>query len=400
MSEWVETTLGDHLTRVRRKVLLQDGVEYPAVSVTKDGQGLGPKESFVGGVTNYDSLYLVHEDDVVLRTITAFESPVGVAQASHAATYVSGVFLTYEVGPSMLPGYLRLFFQSPRLWDEMRLRATGTVMRRKTISDANFRAIPVPTPSPAEQRRIVDVMAAVDAQIDALGAELKAFRETQEPLISKLLSQGGESWPVMKLGEIGTFTRGRRFTKADYVESGLSAIHYGQIHTDLGLITTEALTYLPLDCRDRMRLAKTGDVVIAATSENVGDLGNATVWLGSDEVAVHDDANIFKHDLDPVFAGCLFFSPEFQQQKVQYAAGTKVTRISSGNLGRIEVPIPVNRSDQERIGNAVQAFSRAADAIDAELTHLRGFRSVLLASLLKNDFEIPESYDSLLEGVS
>ena len=62
------------------------GVSYPAVSVLKEGRGLGLKEPFVGGKTNYKSLFRVETGDIVVRTITAFESPVAVALAGHNGT--------------------------------------------------------------------------------------------------------------------------------------------------------------------------------------------------------------------------------------------------------------------------------------------------------------------------
>jgi restriction endonuclease S subunit len=123
------------------------------------------------------------------------------------------------------------------------------------------------------------------------------------------------------------------------------------------------------------------------------------VWLGDDDVAVHDDAYIFKHDLDPVFASCLFVSPEFQAQKVQYAAGTKVTRISGDNLGRIHLPIPP-KDVQVAVGSAVKALDNQLRGLEHELTTVRSFRSALLTSLLNQEIEIPESYDRLLAEVS
>ncbi|MEV0424135.1 hypothetical protein [Streptosporangium canum] len=133
MSDREQITLGDLPARVRRKVALKDGVPYPAASVQMHGRGLGEKEPFVGGVSKYTTLNTVRENDVVLRTITAFEAPAGVARAEHDGTHVSGVFITFEVDQRALPEFLGLYFQTPVFWDEMQNRASGTVLRRKTI---------------------------------------------------------------------------------------------------------------------------------------------------------------------------------------------------------------------------------------------------------------------------
>ena len=399
MSRWLLGSLDDVLTEVNDRNAT--GAVELVLSVT-EGRGIVPQtEVFKKRIATNDTVKykVVAPLDIAWNPYLLWTGAVGQWLGSEPGV-TSPVYPIFRARENQEARFWGLVLESGLLTPYFDSTAIGSIQRRRRTTLPVFKAASVHIPSPVEQRRIVDVMAAVDTQIAALGAELEAFQAALGPLISGLLSQGGASWPVKRLDEIGTFTRGRRFTKADYVESGLSAIHYGQIHTDLGLITTEALTYLSENLRDRMRRASPGDVVIAATSENVEDLGNATVWLGNDDAAVHDDANIFKHDLDPVFAGCLFFSPEFQQQKVQYAAGTKVTRISSGNLGKIEVPVPTNRADQERIGNAVRAFSHAIEVVEADLMHLRSFRSALLAALLNQEIEIPESYDRPLEEVS
>ncbi|MBK7774994.1 MAG: hypothetical protein IPI43_12815 [Sandaracinaceae bacterium] len=46
--------------------------------------------------------------------------------------------------------------------------------------------------------------------------------------------------PFRALGEIGEFTRGRRFTKEDVVDDGLPSIHYGEIYTRYGTWTLSA----------------------------------------------------------------------------------------------------------------------------------------------------------------
>ncbi|WP_406730697.1 restriction endonuclease subunit S [Streptomyces sp. NBC_01794] len=178
-------------------------------------------------------------------------------------------------------------------------------------------------------------------------------------------------WTQKALSEVGELTRGRRFTKNDYVESGLGCIHYAQIHTDFGAITREPLTFLAEDSRARMRLAHPGDLVIAATSENVDDVGKAVAWLGDDDVAVHDDCYIFHHGFDPAYVSYFFSSSLFHSQKIKYVSETKVVRISGANLGMIEIPVPPQQV-QERIVEVVGAVDDQITALDDEAGALEG----------------------------
>ncbi|APU15235.1 restriction endonuclease subunit S [Actinoalloteichus fjordicus] len=177
-------------------------------------------------------------------------------------------------------------------------------------------------------------------------------------------------WPSKALSKIGELIRGRRFTKNDYVESGLGCIHYAQIHTDFAAIAKNSLTFLAENSRARMRLARPGDLVIAATSENVDDVGKAVAWLGDDDVAVHDDCYIFRHRLDPVYVSYFFTSSPFNSQKIKYVSETKVARISGVNLGLIEIPVPP-RQVQERIVEVIGAVDEQIAALGAEVASLR-----------------------------
>jgi type I restriction enzyme S subunit len=149
------------------------------------------------------------------------------------------------------------------------------------------------------------------------------------------------------------------------VEAGLGCIHYAQIYTDFGAIARRPLTFLAEAPRPQMRLAHPGDLVIAATSENVADVGKAVAWLGSDDVAVHDDCYIFRHSLDPVYVSYFFASSLFHAQKIKYVSETKVVRISGTNLNLIEIPIPP-AALQRRIGEVIGVIGDQIDALDAE----------------------------------
>jgi type I restriction enzyme S subunit len=143
-------------------------------------------------------------------------------------------------------------------------------------------------------------------------------------------------WAQKPLSEVGELIRGRRFTKNDYVEAGLGCIHYSQIYTDFGPVENKPLTFIAEDSRPRMRLAHTGDLVIAATSENVADVGKAVAWLGDDSVAVHDDCYILRHGLNPAYVSYFFTSSLFHAQKIRYLSETKVVRISGADLSLLD----------------------------------------------------------------
>jgi type I restriction enzyme S subunit len=102
-------------------------------------------------------------------------------------------------------------------------------------------------------------------------------------------------------------------------------------------------------------MARTGDLVIAATGENVEDVCKAVAWLGNEDVAVHDDCYIFRHSLDPKYVAYFFQSNHFNRQKAQYAAGAKMIRVTSESMGKIRIPVPA-LDEQRRIVAILDKF--------------------------------------------
>ena len=60
---------------------------------------------------------------------------------------------------------------------------------------------------------------------------------------------------VLNPEKVGKFIRGKRFTKADYVEGGIDVIHYGDIYTQYGAFTTHAHSQVREDMAYSLRYA-------------------------------------------------------------------------------------------------------------------------------------------------
>lgn len=393
---WEVTTLDKVLTPVVRKVPVHSLDAVPWAGVRWYLGGVYPRAIERPELVKTKFLKQVEMGDVVYNRMWATRGAFGVVKEDTAGCVVSNDFPTFEAAPEYTtPEYIERLFHSALFLKMAADRASGTTERRR-LKEQDFLSISVPLPPLHEQRRIVDLMDSVDAAISAAQAEVDASVELRFDLFDGLVQQFVAESEVRTLGELGKFIRGRRFTKSDYVEDGLGCIHYGQVHTHFGLTANQPVTFVPVEMKGKLRFATTGDVVIAATSEDIDALGKATVWLGADDVAVHDDCQIFRHDLDPLFATHLIASHDFHRQKVQYAAGTKVTRISGPNLAKIEVRVP-ERPQQEEIGRTMASLDFVVEKAQESLGRLRDLRSSMLSVLLSGEHEIPESYDQFLD---
>lgn len=172
--------------------------------------------------------------------------------------------------------------------------------------------------------------------------------------------------PFEPLGEHGEFVRGNGLRKSDLAETGCPAIHYGQIHTVYGTWTAQTKSFTDSRVALRLRRARSGDLVIATTSEDDLGVGKATAWLGEGEVAISGDAYVYRHGFDPRYVAYLFQTRDFQDQKQRSITGTKVRRISGDALAKIRVPVPPLEVQRE-IVRVLDTFTALEAELEAEL---------------------------------
>ena len=98
----------------------------------------------------------------------------------------------------------------------------------------------------------------------------------------------------------------------------------------------------------------------------MAEVAKAVAWLGDAEVAIHDDCFAYRHTLEPRYASYAFQTREFQDQKAQFVSESKVVRISSTNLARIEIPVPPIE-EQRRIASILDSFDGLVNDLSSGL---------------------------------
>lgn len=392
MSDWRQVSLSEVVTRVTTKNV--DGTNENVLTVSAEHGLIAQESFFTRKVASRDTTgyHVVAPGQFVYNKSTSKSAAYGTVarNLSDEPGIVSPLYFVFEANEGVaLPEYLELALNSDQFFGSLAgtLREGARAHGLLNVRLKEFYAATVTLPPSRVQERIVEVIGAVADQVAALKAEADSLLRVRNGALEDMLSRGGEGWSSASLSEAGMLTRGRRFVKSDYAESGLGCIHYGQIYTDYGASAKRTVTYLPDSFRGSMSLARPGDVVIAGTSENVEDVGKAVAWLGDDNVAVHDDCFIFHHDLDPKFVSYFFASPLFQHQKRRFTSETKVVRISAANLKKIVMPVPP-REEQERISGTADAMDAQVVALRAEAERLRQARVALLSGLLDRTIDI------------
>ncbi len=202
------------------------------------------------------------------------------------------------------------------------------------------------------------------------------------------------------LGEIGQFVRGNGMPKTDFTETGVGAIHYGQIYTFYGVWTTETKSFVAPQTAAKLAKVDPGDIIITNTSENLEDVGKAVAWLGRNQIVTGGHATVFKHEQDPKYIAYWLQSPSFRAQKKRLASGTKVIDVSAKSLAKVIIPLPPIEVQRE-IVKVLDTFSKLEAELEAELEARRSqytfYRERILA---QSDTEVRTTLGSICLSVS
>jgi type I restriction enzyme S subunit len=170
------------------------------------------------------------------------------------------------------------------------------------------------------------------------------------------------------MNELGILIRGNGLPKADFTETGVPAIHYGQIYTYYKTFTTETKSFVSIETAKKLQKVNKGDVVITNTSENLEDVGKALVYLGNQQAVTGGHATIFKPSklIDGKYFAYFSQTEMFASQKRKYAKGTKVIDVSANDMAKILIPVP-SPEEQERIVSILDKFDILTTSISEGL---------------------------------
>ncbi|MGA4670398.1 hypothetical protein ACPCG0_11495 [Propionibacteriaceae bacterium Y1923] len=404
MSEWIETTLGD-LFEVDNSRLGSHSVEPTVMSLSKYDGFVRADDYFDKRIASekLDAYKVVEPGEWAFSTIHIDEGSIARNNLGEQGV-ISPMYTTMRWATTdHLAEYGELLLREPGMLAEYGRRAQGSVNRRRSLSFKNFAAIPVTMPPHFEQRRIVDVLGAVDSYIDAMEAEMQRAHAFLQVSISETLA---EMPRTRILGEFTTTRSGPSYSAADVAREPMP----GSVPS-IGIPNTKPDGSLDLSevghvsgLGDKVGTVDETSLVLIRTNGNRSRIGN--VYLPS--VAAHGHIVsafqfLMKVDdsADREFVYWVLREPSMQAAMSAAASGTTgLGNLAVKWLNSARVYWTDDPEQRRSVTLALRAQQDVVDSIRDELARLRMFRSALLASLLNQDVEIPKSYDALLEAAS
>ena len=190
MSEWVETTLGDvaeiaigRTPPTKEPRYWTEDLSRPFCTIADmSGRTIDPRRQGVSELAELEGKAKRVPKGALLMSFKLTIGRVGFAGRDLFPN--EAIAWLRPVGSKLDDRFLALALESQDL-----SAGAGRAVKGNTLNSKSLRAICISHPSLTEQRRIVAVMSAVDAQTTALEAELDALRRVRTDVLNDILSQ-------------------------------------------------------------------------------------------------------------------------------------------------------------------------------------------------------------------
>lgn len=179
-----------------RRVRANSDPQAEVFSVTKHDGFVRSLEYFDRQVFSRDTsnYKVVRRGDLAYATIHLDEGSLGILRDADAAL-ISPMYTVFSVDKTQVdPNYLFALMKLPQMVSRYGRIGEGTVHRRKSISFKRLGRLAFEIPPVDEQRRIMDVLDAIDEAIERTEAVISATECLRDALLHELLTRGVPGW--------------------------------------------------------------------------------------------------------------------------------------------------------------------------------------------------------------
>ena len=299
---------------------------------------------------------------------------------------------------ALVIGFGGHLFRSGLMRSRIEKEAQGTKVYQ--ISSSRLGGIDITYPSgKGEQQKIADCLTSLDEVIAAQVRKVEALKAHKRGLMQQLFPREGETrprlrfpefrnapeWEQHRLGDIASVSKGKGISKADIaVEGRTPCIRYGELYTVYGEVIDRPVSRTDVPTVELV-LSQAGDVLVPASGETKEDIATSAVVLGAG-VALGGDLNIIRLDADGRFFS-YYLNGAKRRALAKVAQGDTVVHLYPRQLEQLDVAIPVNRAEQQRIADCLSSLDTQITAETNQLAALKTHKQGLMQQL----FPAPEA---------
>ena len=186
--DFTEMELRDFLTPTERPVQRPDSA-YRALGIRSHGKGTFERSIDDPDSVMMDTLFEVKKDDLIVNITFGWEGAIAIVNKSDEGALVSHRFPTFVFKKDVaIPEYFRHVIVAKIFIHELGLISPGGAGRNRVLSKKAFLKIKVQMPTVSEQKRIANVLNALDKEVMLLDSYVVMLQRQKTGLMQKLLT--------------------------------------------------------------------------------------------------------------------------------------------------------------------------------------------------------------------
>ncbi len=190
-----------------------------------------------------------------------------------------------------------------------------------------------------------------------------------------------DGWEVKKLGEVGSFFKGKGIRKDELCNSGLSCIIYGQIYTSYEYYTTKFISYIPDNLKNNTTEIYQNDILFAGSGETKEEIGKCIAYIGQDVAYAGGDIIILRQNKLISTYVTYYLNSIGRKQLNRLGQGDSVVHIYKSTLENVTIFVPP-LAEQKKIAEILSLWDNAIQQTKELITYKEKYKKGLMQKLL------------------
>ena len=392
-TNWPREAFAEFLRPNSRPYLLAADQDANLVGMRLYGEGPFHRELKPAMQIAKKSHFVIRTGDVIFNKLFAWKGTFGVVPPAFDGMFVSDKFPTYELDRDKVDeNWLRWYFRYPPLWDEALSMSTGSAALSKlTLNPPKFLLLTMPLPPLIEQRRVVERIDALAAQIrEASTLRQQATAEGHTAIFlgcEAALQRAERLFPAEPLQALVDPERDISYgivqTGSD-VEGGIPTLRAGDLRW-FSVNTTNIKRVSPGLASSYQRTMLQGSELLLRIRGGVGNLSVCPTQMIGGNVSREIAVIPLRTTIEPRFAMYLLAAPSSQARMVGHVKGTSYVGINLTDVRTLQLPVPPH-AEQCRIVAYLDDLQEKTKALKALQSETSAELGALMPSILDKAF--------------
>ena len=193
-----------------------------------------------------------------------------------------------------------------------------------------------------------------------------------------------EDWKLLKLRELGKFSKGKGISRAESQTGEIPSIRYGEIYTTHNDYIKDFQSFVSVSVAKNAQQMKTGDLLFTASGETKEEIGKCVAFI--DKIVAFAGGDILilspENHYNSLLLGFLLNAPYVVKQKANKGQGDAVVHITKDSLSDIVIALPKETLEQTAIATALSDIDALIAALDKKIAKKHQIKQGAMQQLL------------------